>query len=309
MFVDKPVICLMGPTASGKTDAALALAESFPVELISVDSVMIYRGMDIGSAKPSPEGLKQYPHHLIDILDPPEPYSAARFVKEVDALIQGSFKKGKIPLLVGGTMLYFHALQQGLSPLPEGDETVRAEIEREGAEKGWGAMHDLLAKVDAESAKRIHPNDPQRLGRALEVYRLTGVAMSVLLEQKGAKPTYAYVNLGLFPKRRDWLHERIATRFAEMLDQGLVEEVEALLKRWPDARFAPAMRAVGYRQVIDYLEGRIDKDALLTKGIIATRQLAKRQCTWLRTWPDIQLFDSEEQNMLERLKEKLKDIE
>lgn len=291
----------MGPTGAGKTALAFALADKLPVELVSVDSVMIYRGMNIGSAKPTVAELKLHPHHLVDILDPPEPYSAAKFVSDVQGVIEGILKRGRMPLLVGGTMLYFRALQQGLSRLPESEPLVRAEIEAEAAQKGWLAMHALLEKYDSEAARRIHPNDPQRLSRALEVYRLTGVSMTELQQQHSLSSPYHYLNIALFPARRAWLHERIETRFSSMLTGGLIEEVERLLIQWPQARLAPSLRSVGYRQVIEYLDGTYDKAMLLAKGTIATRQLAKRQCTWLRSWPDAKWFDPEDKTMLERV--------
>lgn len=283
----------MGPTASGKTDLALSLASKLPIELISVDSVMIYRGMNIGAAKPSPEILREFPHHLVDILDIPEPYSAARFSADARALIEVIFKRGKIPLLVGGTMLYFRALQQGLSPLPDADEAVRAQIEAEAAEQGWSAMHAQLKVIDSEAATKIHPNDPQRLSRALEVYRLTGTPLSILQQKKETNLGHSWLNLALFPARQ-LLHDRIESRFKQMLALGLIEEVESLLHQWSEAAHYPAMRAVGYRQVLDYLTGHIHKNDLLMKGVAATRQLAKRQCTWLRSWPEVHLLQPED---------------
>lgn len=301
----KPVICLMGPTASGKTDLAMKLADVLPVELISVDSAMIYTGMDIGTAKPSPELLKQYPHHLIDILNPDEAYSAGRFVTDAQALIAKIHQRGKMPLLVGGTMLYFHALQSGMAALPEADEAVRAAIEAEAQRCGWAMMHQKLAEVDPGSAEKIRPQDPQRISRALEVYALTGQPLSHLQRQKSTMPGMHWLNLILYPKTRDWLHERIRLRFSMMLKAGLVEEVKALLIKYPGCRHAPSMRSVGYRQVIAYLEGSLNQADLIEKGTIATRQLAKRQCTWLKSWPEPLWFDPRDADLYQQVKARI----
>ena len=286
------IITLMGPTASGKTDLAIFLTEHFPVEIISVDSALVYRGLDIGSAKPSSEELAKAPHRLLDVVDPIEPYSAARFrndaLKEIDEII----KAGRIPLLVGGTMLYFRALLQGLSELPESDETTRKNIEQQANDMGWEKMHKRLAEVDAEAATRIHPNDPQRISRALEVYEMTGKPMSQLQKEKQAEPLpYQVLKLALIPSDRAILHQRIEKRFAQMLEQGLIEEVKSLRDRGDLHEDLPAIRAVGYRQVWDYLESRIDYTEMQERGVIATRQLAKRQLTWLRSEKDLTIFD------------------
>ncbi|MCX7115075.1 MAG: tRNA (adenosine(37)-N6)-dimethylallyltransferase MiaA [Gammaproteobacteria bacterium] len=299
------ILCLLGPTASGKTDLTLSLAKKFPIELISVDSALIYKGMDIGTAKPTPAERAACPHHLIDILTPVETYSAADFVSQAKILIEAILKRGNTPVLVGGTMLYFHALQQGLSILPPSNPAVRQDIEALAAQSGWEAIHQQLQQVDPVSAARIHPQDPQRLCRALEVYRLTGQPLSLLQAQSLERPPYQFMNALLCPMNRAWLHERIATRFDQMIKQGLVAEVESLLSKWPDARTKPAMRSVGYRQVILYLDGKLSYDDMIERGIIATRQLAKRQCTWLRSWPEGVKLDPEDKTTCEKEIERL----
>ena len=282
----------MGPTASGKTDLAIFLTEHFPVDIISVDSALVYRGLDIGSAKPSSEELAKAPHRLLDVVDPIEPYSAARFrndaLREIDEII----KAGRIPLLVGGTMLYFRALLQGLSELPESDEATRKKLEQKAKEIGWEKMHQRLAEVDVEAAKRIHPNDPQRISRALEVYEMTGKSMSQLQKEQKAEPLpYDVLKLALIPSDRAVLHQRIEKRFGQMLEQGLIDEVKSLRDRGDLHEDLPAIRAVGYRQVWDYLESRIDYTEMQERGVIATRQLAKRQLTWLRSEKDLTIYD------------------
>lgn len=286
------IFCLMGPTASGKTDLACELLEQLPVEIISVDSAMIYRDMNIGTAKPDKQTLKRAPHHLIDILDPPDNYSAAQFCEDAVRISEQIIRQGKIPLLVGGTMMYFRALQQGLSSLPEADEHVRAELLLQAEQHGWASLHDELRRVDAMSAQRIHPNDTQRVQRALEVYRITQRPLSELLSSKGTSD-FDFVNLALLPSDRAWLHQRIAQRFEQMLSEGFVNEVEELLKKWHLTEAHPAMRTVGYRQVIAYLNGECDYADMIAKGIAATRQLAKRQLTWLRHWPESVVFSAE----------------
>jgi len=286
------IITLMGPTASGKTDLAIFLTERFPLDIISVDSALVYRGLDIGSAKPSAEELAKAPHRLLDVVDPLEPYSAARFRKDALREIDGIIKAGRIPLLVGGTMLYFRALLEGLSKLPESDEATRKKIEQQAEEMGWGKMHERLSEVDAEAAARIHPNDPQRISRALEVHEMTGKAMSQLQKEQKAEPfPYQVLKLALIPSDRTILHQRIEKRFGLMLQQGLIEEVKALRERGDLHQDLPAIRAVGYRQVWDYLESRIDYTEMKERGIIATRQLAKRQLTWLRSEKGLNIYD------------------
>jgi tRNA dimethylallyltransferase len=296
-----PAIFLMGPTASGKTDLAVALVERFNCEIISVDSALVYRDMNIGTAKPDAETLARAPHRLIDIIDPAESYSAARFRDEALREMAEITAAGRIPLLVGGTMLYYRALQQGLSQLPEADAELRARIEAEAAQKGWRALHERLARIDPESAARIHPNDPQRLSRALEVYELSGQPLSVLWrEQEKSGFPYRAVKLAVAPTDRPLLHERIARRFDLMLQQGFIEEVEALYQRGDLHPELPSIRCVGYRQVWSYLAGEWDRETMIERGVIATRQLAKRQFTWLRSEEDLQWFDSLSEKLLEK---------
>jgi len=293
-----PAIFIMGPTASGKTDLAVEIKKRLPVELISVDSALIYRGMNIGTAKPDAETLAIAPHHLIDICDPSEAYSAANFRNDALQLMEEITQAGKIPLLVGGTMLYFRALQYGLSNLPDANPEIRTKLEEEAKTHGWQALHDRLAEIDPISAARIHPNDPQRLQRALEVYELTGKPLSQLHQesQQGACP-YDVLKFALLPNDRAWLHERIALRFEIMLKQGLIDEVKGLYQRGDLHTDLPAVRAVGYRQVWDYLDGNIDYNMMINRGIVATRQLAKRQITWLRSEKNIYPFDAQSNNL------------
>ncbi|CAH0299055.1 tRNA dimethylallyltransferase [Pseudomonas sp. Bi70] len=293
-----PAIFLMGPTASGKTDLALALARVLPCELISVDSALVYRGMDIGTAKPDRATLDAFPHHLVDIRDPAEAYSAADFRRDALAAMADITARGHIPLLVGGTMLYYKALLEGLADMPGADAEVRAELEARAEREGLAALHAELQLVDPQSAARIHPNDPQRLVRALEVYRVSGATMTQLrmqqseaASQDGGLP-YTVAQLAIAPAQRQILHERIAKRFDLMLEQGFVAEVERLHRRGDLHGEMPSIRAVGYRQVWDHLEGRLSAAQMRERGIIATRQLAKRQFTWLRSWQNVQWLDS-----------------
>jgi len=281
------VFCLMGPTASGKTALACELIQHFPFEIISIDSAMIYRGMDIGTAKPDATTLAAAPHHLIDIIDPPESYSAARCCEDVIACCRAVVRRGKIPFLVGGTMMYFRALQQGLSQLPEADESMRIALLQRAEHEGWDFMHQWLTTLDPISAARIHPHDTQRIQRALEVCQLTGKPLSALTA--GDRPSggeFNYINLLITPEDRGWLHDRIALRFKAMLAEGLIDESQQLIRQWSLTASHPAMRCVGYRQVFEYLQGEYDRAALVDRGIAATRQLAKRQLTWLRHWQD-----------------------
>ncbi len=283
-----PAIFLMGPTASGKTAAAVELVQHLPVEIISVDSALVYRGMDIGTAKPDAATLRLAPHHLIDVRDPPDAYSAADFHDDALTLMQDISAHGKIPLLVGGTMLYFKALKEGLSDLPSADPQLRAELEAEAAASGWPALHARLAQLDPETAARLKPNDSQRIQRALEVCLATGEAMSALLKEQQARPLpWNVLSLALLPSDRAVLHQRIADRFEAMLQQGVIDEVADLRRRYPELSLnTPSMRAVGYRQSWEYLDGQYDLAILRDKGIAATRQLAKRQLTWLRSMPE-----------------------
>lgn len=283
----------MGPTASGKTALALALAETLPCEIVSVDSAQIYKGMDVGTAKPARELLEKVPHHLVDIIEPHERYSAARFRDDALIAMREITEREKIPLLVGGTMLYFKALLEGLNELPEADPMIRLVIDTMAEEQGWPAVHARLATVDPETAARLAPNDAQRIQRALEIYHLTGKPMGELLK----KPKYVYfpyrpIKIALMPSDRAILHDRIARRFDEILAAGLVAELRALREEYGLEPDMPAVRAVGYRQAWQHLAGELDLDALREHGIAATRQLAKRQLTWLRAMEDVTVFDS-----------------
>lgn len=291
-----PAIFLMGPTAAGKTDLALELARHLPCDLISVDSALVYRGMDIGTAKPDRQTLEVFPHRLIDIRDPLDSYSAADFRTDALQAMAEITARGRIPLLVGGTMLYFKALEEGLADMPAADPGVRAELEALAAEAGLQVLHEQLAAVDPQSAQRIHPNDPQRLIRALEVYRVSGLTMTQHRELQQSNATaglpYTIARLAIAPLQRQMLHERIALRFRHMLEQGFIAEVEGLHGRGDLHAGLPSMRSVGYRQVWEYLEGDLSRDELESRGIIATRQLAKRQFTWLRSWDQLHWLDS-----------------
>ncbi|WP_454906633.1 tRNA (adenosine(37)-N6)-dimethylallyltransferase MiaA [Aggregatibacter sp.] len=290
----KPLaIFLMGPTASGKTDLAIQLRQHLPVEVISVDSALIYRGMDIGTAKPSKAELALAPHRLINICDPAESYSAANFRTDALREMQEISAQGKIPLLVGGTMLYYKALLEGLSPLPSADEKVRSEIEAKAALIGWGGLHQELSKIDPISAQRINPNDSQRINRALEVFYLTGKTLTELTAQKGEALPYDILQFAIAPEQREVLHRRIEQRFHNMIELGFQQEVEKLYRRPDLNENLPSIRCVGYRQMWEYLRGDYDHDEMVFRGICATRQLAKRQITWLRGWTSpIQWLDS-----------------
>lgn len=282
-----PAIFLMGPTASGKTAAAVELAQHLPLEIISVDSALVYRDMNIGTAKPDTATLAAAPHHLIDLIDPTGVYSAASFCSDALHLMQEITSCGKIPLLVGGTMLYFRALRFGLSELPQADFEIRASIEEQAARLGWPAMHAELNKVDPLTAARLKPNDSQRIQRALEIFRVSGQPMSTLLSlQYEYQLPYTLIPVALIPSDRKQLHDRIATRFAAMMKQGLADELRSLQMKYHLNSDMPSMRCVGYRQTWQYLEGAIDEATLLEQGIAATRQLAKRQLTWLRGMVD-----------------------
>jgi tRNA dimethylallyltransferase len=289
-------VAIMGPTASGKTAAALAIARERPVEIISVDSALVYRGMDIGTAKPNADELASVPHHLIDIIEPTEAYSVAQFRADTLRLVADVSARGKLPLLVGGTMMYFKGLTDGLDDLPTADAGVRAAIEAEALRIGWPGMHDKLRALDPVTAERLKPNDAQRINRALEIIELTGKPMSELLTGRTRlELPFELVSFALEPSDRAVLHKRIATRFDQMLgqrdDEGIVAEVARLRARGDLSPTLPSMRCVGYRQAWDYLDGTIDRAALRETGIIATRQLAKRQLTWLRAMPDRIVID------------------
>jgi len=281
----------MGPTASGKTALAVALVERFPLEIISVDSALVYRGMDIGTAKPDAATLARAPHQLLDIRDPTESYSAAAFRDDALRLMAEITARGRVPLLVGGTMLYFRALLKGLDDLPRADAATRQSIEADAAARGWPALHAELARVDPPTAARLAPNDSQRIGRALEIFRLTGTPMSALIARAEVELPYRVLQLALIPSDRAVLHRRIAERFDAMLAAGLLDEVRTLRRTHALTPDLPAMRAVGYRQAWAYLDGDIRHADLRETGIAATRQLAKRQLTWLRAWPDTVVLD------------------
>ncbi len=283
----------MGPTAAGKTDLAVELVENFNMEIISVDSALVYRQMDIGTAKPDVETLRRAFHHLIDIRDPAESYSAAEFSAAAAVLIKDILSRGKVPLLVGGTMLYYQAITEGLSELPKADEAIRQRLFCEAREKGWRQMHERLKRIDPESASRIHPNDPQRIQRALEIYYITGDSMSNWIKSRQSEGLpYNFIKIAVSPEDRLVLHRRIEKRFDNMLKQGFIEEVERLKEREDLGLDKPSMRCVGYRQIWRYLDGEYGREEARLKGIYASRQLAKRQLTRLRSILGINWFDS-----------------
>jgi len=275
---EQSVVFLLGPTASGKTAAALQLANDLDGEIVSVDSSLVYRGMDIGTAKPSVAERAAVPHHLIDICEPTEAYSAARFCDDAKQAIDAIQARGRVPILTGGTMLYFRALEKGLAPLPAADPDVRQALLEEAEQRGWAALHEELTEVDPDSADRIHPNDPQRIQRALEVFELTGEPLTQLQKK---------VKFALVPESREWLHKRIARRFQSMLLSGFLDEVKSLRTLEGVEADLPSMRSVGYRQAWRFLDGEHDEDTFLERGIAATRQLAKRQLTWIRSMQNL----------------------
>ena len=281
------VLFLMGPTASGKTALAIELAKRLPCDIISVDSALVYRGMDIGTAKPTAEEQAQAPHRLLDLIEPTEAYSAADFRRDALREIESIVAQGRIPLLVGGTMLYYKALLEGLSPLPAADPLIRQAIETEAAQIGWDALHQQLQHIDPVSAARIHQNDPQRLSRALEVYRISGKTLTELTQTKGEQLSYRTLQFAIAPSDRELLRQRIADRYKLMLSQGFEQEVRALYQRGDLNADLPSIRCVGYRQMWEYLDGQISYDEMVYRGIVATCQLAKRQMTWLRGWQNV----------------------
>lgn len=290
------MLCILGPTASGKSSLALALARRRgDIEIISMDSALVYRGMNIGTAKPTPEEQAEIPHHLIDLIDPVESYSAARFVNDAECAVADIRSRGKVPLLVGGTMLYYKALREGLDDLPSAPTELREAIAEEARTYGWPTLHQWLSDIDIETASRLKPNDAQRISRALELYRFTGKPMSQLIRESGERAPSPLANrlitIALMPEDRAQLHERIAQRFQQMLTAGFLDEVRQLMK---DSRLhpeLPSMRCVGYRQAWDHLTGETSFDAFVEAGIAATRQLAKRQITWLRSFPHLVIHD------------------
>lgn len=294
-----PAIFLMGPTAAGKTALAMTLAEQHHCEIISVDSALVYRDMNIGTAKPDADMLARAPHRLIDMLDPSEPYSAARFREDALAEMAEITAAGKVPLLVGGTMMYFKFLRDGAADLPQADDEVRAALLEQAQQQGWPAMHQRLAEIDPESARRLKPMDSQRIQRALEVYQVSGKTLTQHWQEQQSEPLpYHVVNLAVCPQQRKQLHQRIAARFRMMLNEGFIDEVQQLYQRGDLDTSMPSVRAVGYRQAWDYLAGECDYDEMVERGIIATRQLAKRQITWLRSWPDLHWLDTDDPNLV-----------
>lgn len=304
--MSEKIICLMGPTAAGKTDLAIELTQQLPCDIVSVDSAMIYRDMNIGTAKPSMAELAIAPHRLIDIRDPSESYSVADFCDDAQQEIAAIQAQGRIPLLVGGTMMYFNALQQGLAELPEADVKVRQQLATEAEQIGWSAMHEKLQQIDPLAAEKIHPNDPQRIQRALEVFEITGQPISELQSQAQQQvQDDQFINFAIAPDDRSELHRRIALRFDQMLQNGFIEEVEQLFKRGDLSPELPSMRAVGYRQVWDYISGISVYDDMRELGIIATRQLAKRQLTWLRGWPEVNWLKNSQDGAIDQVLNRL----
>lgn len=284
-------VCIMGPTAAGKTSAALALADEFPIEIISVDSALVYRGMNIGTAKPSAQELAAVAHRLIDTLEPHEVYSAGAFCRDAVAALREISAAGRVPVLVGGTMLYFQALQQGLADLPQADPDLRAAIDRRAQDEGWPALHAELARLDPETAAKLEPNDAQRIQRALEVCRLSGEPLSRLQQQTAPLVSADYLNIGLLPSDRAQLHARIRSRLLQMVADGFVDEVASVAALPGVTADSPALRAVGYRQFLPHVAGEISREDALAKAVVATRRLAKRQMTWLRGWPGLHEID------------------
>ena len=302
----KMAILLMGPTASGKTDLAISISKRFPCDVISVDSALVYRGMDIGTAKPDAETLRRTPHRLIDIREPEESYSAGEFVRDACREMDEILAAGRIPLLVGGTMMYFRALTEGIAALPSADKAIRRAIDAEADERGWPSLHDDLAQVDPAAAERIKPNDRQRIQRALEVYRSSGTPLSVW-QQESAPPRddIRYLKIGLNIEPRSLLHERIARRLDIMVDGGFIEELRRLRERPQLVADCPAMRSVGYRQFWRYLDGEYSLDEAKDRALFATRQLAKRQITWMRSETDVFLLDPLEAGVIDAISRSL----
>jgi len=292
-------LLIAGPTASGKSGLALRLAELIPAELISVDSAQVYRGFDIGSAKPSHALRERIPHHLLDIRDPEETYSAGGFVADALQTIEAIRARGRLPILVGGTMLYFNALIRGIAKLPTADPNIRRDIDAEALVRGWPALHGDLLLVDSVAAGKIHPNDAQRIQRALEVYRATGRPISEWQRETQARHAWRFSRLALVPTDRTWLHERIEQRFRQMMQEGFLEEVRALRARSSLAPEAPSLRAVGYRQLWAHLAGEIDLPTAVARAVVATRQLAKRQLTWIHADPDWEGLDPQQEALIE----------
>jgi tRNA dimethylallyltransferase len=303
------IICLMGPTAAGKTPLAVQLVQQFPFEIVSVDSAMIYRGMDIGTAKPTSGVLKIAPHRLIDIRDPAEVYSAGQFREDALREIDDIIAHGKIPLLVGGTMMYFRVLQQGIARLPQADKKLRDALQLQADTEGWEALHAKLTVIDPDAAARIHTRDGQRIQRALEVFMLTGKTITAWhAEDTSPLSNYQVFNLAIAPTERASLHERIALRFWQMMEMGFMDEVRGLYQRGDLHPDLPSIRSVGYRQGWEHLSGHLTYEEMCEKTIAATRQLAKRQLTWLRSWPDVEWFDTHDANLFAQVSGWLKHV-
>jgi tRNA dimethylallyltransferase len=294
----RKILCLMGPTASGKTSLALSVAQKLPVDIVSVDSALVYREMNIGTAKPTTQEMKQAPHHLINTINPDQSYSVAQFCQDAEAAIASIVKAGRIPLLVGGTMMYFKALQQGLAQLPEASPEIRSQLETEAKQKGWPQLHQQLLLIDPVSAAKIKAHDQQRIQRAMEVYRISGIPLSQWLQKSATKTQEQYCSIRLMPEDRAWLHQNISYRLESMLQQGFLDEVRSILARWPLAATKPSMRMVGYRQAMEYLQHG-DYEDFKAKTLAATRQLAKRQLTWLRHWQGSGLLHDPQEKGLE----------
>lgn len=299
MAAEFDALLIAGPTASGKSGLALRLAELMPAELISVDSAQVYRGFDIGSAKPSHALRERIPHHLLDIRDPEDTYNAGEFVTDALQAIEAIRARGRLPILVGGTMLYFNALIRGIAKLPTADPDIRRDIDAEALVRGWPALHGDLTLVDSVAAAKIHPNDAQRIQRALEVYRSTGRPISEWQRETQARHAWRFSRIALVPTDRAWLHERIEQRFQQMMQEGFLEEVRALRARSSLAPEAPSLRAVGYRQLWSHLAGEIDLPTAVARAVVATRQLAKRQLTWIHADPDWEGLDPQQEELLE----------
>ena len=304
------IICLMGPTASGKTDLAIALTQSLPCEIISVDSAMVYKGMDIGSATPTPEELAKAPHRLINIRDPKDPYSVGEFCSDAHREIEGILAEGRIPLLVGGTMLYFNMLQRGFDDLPDTDSAARDTVNKMAEALSWPELHKKLSEIDSEAASRLHPNDSQRISRALEIYYSTRKTMTQWHQEQDLRPlSYRTINLIVAPEDRSVLHKKIEQRFDCMISNGFIDEVKALYERGDLDETLSSIRSVGYRQAWDFLQGNCDEKMMREKAIIATRQLAKRQFTWLRRWEDAKWFESYDPHLNQKVLEYLASYE
>lgn len=301
--MSQTVITLRGPTASGKTDLAISLIKELPLEIVSVDSVMVYRGLDIGSAKPNQQILDQYPHHLINISDPDNNYSLGKFFKDVNKAIQIIAENKKIPILVGGTMMYFNILTKGLSNLPSSDNEIRKKIEHQAEVMGWPELHKKLSEVDPISAAKIKPNDKQRIQRALEVIELTGKPLSEFFKDQQNTEDYNFFNISLFATNRDHLYQRINSRFSEMLNDGLVDEVKSLLESTNLRSSNNSMKSIGYREICAFLDNKLSLKEAEKNATMATRRLAKRQITWLRSLKDHNSYDILEKNLIQKIQD------